>query len=59
MAKQFFTVKRTAQRLDVGEPTIRRWILEGKLAAVRVGTRAIRVQADSVAQLLSPRTLTK
>ena len=59
MTQQFFTVKRTAQRLDVGEPTIRRWIAEGKLTAVRVGTRAIRVQAESVAQLLSPRTLTK
>ena len=59
MTKQFFTVKRTAQRLDIAEPTVRRWIAEGKLAAVRVGTRAIRVQADSVAQLLSPRTLTK
>ena len=46
MTQQFFTVKRTALRLDVGE---------GKLTAVRVGTRAIRVQADSVAQLLSPR----
>ena len=59
MTQQFFTVERTALRLDVGEPTIRRWIAEGKLAAVRVGTRAIRVQADSVAQLLSPRAVTK
>ena len=59
MTQQFFTVKRTALRLDVGEPTIRRWIAEGKLAAVRVGTRAIRIQADSVAQLLTPRTAIK
>ena len=59
MTEQYLTVKRTARQLDVGEPTIRRWIAEGKLAAVRVGSRAIRIQAESIPLLLAPRGITK
>jgi len=44
---EFFTVAQLAVRWQVNPRTVRRWIDEGKLAAVRVGD-LVRVPADQV-----------
>ena len=43
--------------LDVGvhTETVRRWIREGQLVAYRVGKRRLRVDPDSLAQMMRPR----
>lgn len=44
---EFFTVAQLAVRWQVNPRTVRRWIDEGKLAAVRVGD-LVRVPAEAV-----------
>ena len=39
--KDVFTVKETAQKLDVAEATVRRLIREGELPSVRISPRRI------------------
>lgn len=43
-----------ADRCDVSYRTIRRYIANGRLKAVRVGPRVLKVAADDVEQLLRP-----
>jgi excisionase family DNA binding protein len=50
---QLLTVRQTAQMLRVAPITIRRYIADGKLEAVRVG-RGVRVPEETVAALLEP-----
>lgn len=43
-----------ADRCDVSYRTIRRYIASGRLNAVRVGPRVLKVAADDVEKLLHP-----
>lgn len=48
----FPTVASVARQVDVSEQTVRRWIREGKLKAYRVGPRRLRVDPESLAQMV-------
>src|SRR5713226_3581492 len=47
------TIQETAQMLKVSPITVRRFIADGRLAAVRVG-RGVRVRKEAVDQLAEP-----
>jgi excisionase family DNA binding protein len=47
-------VPEAAQRCGVHYRTIRRWIADGRLNAVRVGPRLLKVDADELAAFLRP-----
>jgi excisionase family DNA binding protein len=47
-------VPEAAQRCGVHYRTIRRWIADGRLNAVRVGPRLLNVDADELAAFLRP-----
>lgn len=53
MAIDLLTVYETAQLLRVSPLTIRRYVADGRLAAVKVG-RGVRIQREAVTQLLEP-----
>jgi excisionase family DNA binding protein len=53
MAIDLLTVQETAQLLRVTPLTIRRYVANGRLAAVKVG-RGVRIQREAIAQLLEP-----
>lgn len=55
---ELLTVQETAQMLKVSPITIRRYIADGRLAAVRAG-KGVRVPKDSVEQFLTPVQLKK
>lgn len=48
------TISQAALVCGVHRNTIRNWILEGKLPAVRFGSRIVRVNAADVAAMASP-----
>jgi excisionase family DNA binding protein len=51
------TVAEAAQRLKLARGTVYQWIHEGKLPAIRLGTRAIRVRESDLAraeQMVTP-----
>jgi excisionase family DNA binding protein len=50
---ELLTVDETARLLKVTQITVRRFIAEGRLPAVRVG-RAVRVRREALDQLLKP-----
>src|SRR5207247_2524719 len=50
----YLTVAEAATRLQVSHPTIWRWIKSGKLAAYRVGPKAIRIKEADLAALVQP-----
>src|SRR6266550_5980135 len=50
---ELYTVRETANLLRVSEITVRRYIADGRLPAVRVG-RAVRVEKEAVERLPSP-----
>lgn len=52
------TVKQVANYFDVHELTVRRWIADGKLPAIRVGKRAIRIRVADVNAFIRDRQLT-
>ncbi|MFG1931310.1 helix-turn-helix domain-containing protein [Mycobacterium sp. NPDC048908] len=47
-------LQQAADYCDVSYRTIRRWIADGRLNAVRVGPRLLKVHADDLAALLQP-----
>ena len=47
-------LQEAADYCDVSYRTIRRWIAQGHLNAVRVGPRLLKVDADDLAALLQP-----
>jgi len=51
---RYATVKSAAKHWNVSTRTIRRRIAEGKLKAVRVGPRSIRVAVEDLEQLGEP-----
>jgi excisionase family DNA binding protein len=48
------TVKESAQEFGVHENSIRNWILEGRLKAVRIGAHIVRIEAAELAKLSTP-----
>ncbi|QDP44622.1 excise [Mycobacterium phage NothingSpecial] len=48
------SIQQTADFLGVSTKTVRRYIADGKLKAVRLGPRLIRVERDSVEALMRP-----
>ena len=50
---ELLTVQETAQTLKVNPITVRRYIADGRLAAVKVG-RGVRVRKESVEQFVEP-----
>ena len=56
MAEPRVTVKEAAFELAVSERTIRRWIDEGRLPAVKIGpTDRIRIDEAAIAEAKRPR----
>jgi len=61
-AKKWFSIKEAAEYLDVGEPTLYRWMRENKITYRKVGdsTRFWREDLDSVMEVFhSTRDLEK
>ena len=56
-APEWLTLRDTAERLQISEKSVRRWIADGRLKGVRIGPRMIRVDAASVAALAQPLTV--
>lgn len=48
------SIKQGAEWLGVSDKTIRRYISQGRLKAVRVGPRLIRIDRDSLVALATP-----
>lgn len=53
-APDWITLREAAERLQISEKSTRRWIADGRLKAVRIGPRMIRVDAASIAALGQP-----
>jgi excisionase family DNA binding protein len=50
------TVRTTAERLGLKEPTIRLWISLGKIAYVKLG-RSVRVSEEEISRLIRENTI--
>jgi excisionase family DNA binding protein len=48
------SIQETADYLGICTKTVRRYIAEGRLKAVRIGPRLIRVHRDSIEALMRP-----
>jgi excisionase family DNA binding protein len=46
--ERLLTVNQVAERLQVHQMSVRRWIKGGRLPGVRVGTRTIRVREEDL-----------
>jgi excisionase family DNA binding protein len=47
-----YTIAEAAHILNVAEPTIRKWVLRRRIAALRIGT-CVRIPAHEIRRLLS------
>ncbi|AGI61716.1 excisionase family DNA-binding protein [Mycobacterium phage BTCU-1] len=54
MLPQRASIQQVADHLGVSTRTVRNYISDGKLKAVRLGPRLIRVERDSVEALMRP-----
>ncbi|AEK07402.1 DNA binding domain protein [Mycobacterium phage Rockstar] len=54
MLPQRASIQQVADHLGVSTRTVRNYIADGKLKAVRLGPRLIRVERDSVEALMRP-----
>ena len=54
LSDEHLTVAEAAELLKVNRSTIRRWIAEGRLPAVRIGARRLAMRRADVAKLISP-----
>ena len=45
---RYLTVAQYARKYDVHEGTVRRWISQGRLKALRLGPRSIRIDVDEL-----------
>ncbi len=52
--KSYESLADAAARTHVSARTLRRWIAEGRLQAYRVGPRLVRLDPESVDQLMKP-----
>jgi len=48
------TIQQAADWAGVNEKTVRRWIAEGRLKAMRIGPKLIRVERESLLALAKP-----
>lgn len=53
----WITLREASERLKISEKSVRRWIADGRLKAVRIGPRMIRVDAASIVALGQPLTV--
>jgi excisionase family DNA binding protein len=53
-ARQFESLEHAAERLDVSERTIRRYVSTGRLTGYRTGPRLLRVDRAEVDAMLEP-----
>ncbi|HEY7060472.1 MAG TPA: helix-turn-helix domain-containing protein [Chloroflexota bacterium] len=53
-APRYYTVGQAARTLGVSPATIWRWIQTGKLAAYRIGPRAIRIRPEDLQATIQP-----
>lgn len=51
---RLLTVREVAEALAVHEFTVRAWIRSGRLKALKVGPRAVRVPASAVEEIVRP-----
>jgi len=51
--KTLLSVGGTAEELGVSENTVRNWIAQGKLPAIRIGERIIRIRVADLAALIT------
>jgi excisionase family DNA binding protein len=51
---ELLTIREAAEVLRVSEVTISRWIKQGRLPALRVGPRAIRIRRDDLDKVVTP-----
>lgn len=54
MEETYLTVKEVADKLRVTRQAIYNWISEGRLKAVKVGGKSVRIPASSIAALIQP-----
>lgn len=47
------SVRQVAERLGVTEAAIRRWLLERRIASVKVGRRLIRIPSSEITRILN------
>jgi len=50
--KKLYTPQQVADMLQFGKASVLKWIRDGKLKAVRVGRRALRVRQDDLDEFL-------
>jgi excisionase family DNA binding protein len=55
--EQYLTIKQAARLVQCSERTIRRWIDDGKLPAVRVGKKFVRVSEADLQKIMQPISL--
>jgi excisionase family DNA binding protein len=55
VARDYYTVAEAAAVLRVSRTTVWRWIDEGRLTALRVGPRMIRIAREELSALVEPR----
>jgi len=53
------TVKDFSDRLGLAESTTRKWIASGRVTAVKLGDKAIRIHPDEIGKLIRPRQTKK
>ena len=57
ISRKLVSISDTAEALAVSTRTVRRYITEGQLDAVRLGRKTLRIELDSIARLCSPTVL--
>ena len=53
MSSDYLTVAQVAEHLWISPKTVRRWIADGLLPAVRVGPRLLRISREDVEALVN------
>lgn len=54
MADSLLTINQAAERLNVTHGCVRNWVRNGRLPAVRVGTRSLRIRPDDLDRVVTP-----
>lgn len=53
MKQAFYTAREIGAALQVDEGTVKRWIREGRLEAVKIGAKVLRISGDSFERFLT------
>jgi excisionase family DNA binding protein len=54
MENEYLTVQEVSKRLKVTRQAIYNWIADGRLKAVRVGGKAMRIPVSSLLEIMEP-----